>query len=271
MPELPEVETVRRGIEPHLCGRTVKNVILRCRQLRQPVTPGLAKALPGCRIREVRRRAKYLLLDMKEGTLLVHLGMSGSLRILSAATPPGPHDHLDLLLSGGRLLRFSDPRRFGTVLWLRSNPLRHPLLRDLGPEPFSSAFSGDYLYRRARGRRGAVKNFLMDGRVVAGVGNIYASEALFHAGIRPSRPSGRIAAQRYTRLADSVQSVLRAALRKGGTTLRDFVDSSGRPGYFRIDLAVYGRGGQPCKVCDLPLRQVRLGQRGTVFCPHCQT
>jgi len=271
MPELPEVETVRRGIEPHLRGRTVKKVIVRCRKLRRPITPGLPTTLPGCLIRGVRRRAKYLLLDMQGGTLLVHLGMSGSLCLVPARAPPGLHDHLDLVLSGSRLLRFGDPRRFGTVLWLKSEPLRHPLLRDLGPEPLSPAFSGDYLYRCARGRSGAVKNFLMNSRVVAGIGNIYASEALFHAGIRPSRPAGCISAVRYARLADAVRFVLRAALRKGGTTLRDFVDSSGRPGYFRMNLAVYGRGGEPCTACGRALKQVRLGQRGTVFCPHCQT
>ena len=271
MPELPEVETVRRGIEPHLRGRRIEKVTLRCRQLRQPVTRGLARTLQGCRVRQVRRRAKYLLLDLEKGTLLLHLGMSGSLRILPAGAPPGPHDHLDLTLHGGCLLRLTDPRRFGSVLWLRGDPFRHPLLCGLGPEPLSSDFSGAYLYRRARARRCAVKNFLMDGRVVAGIGNIYASEALFRAGIRPSRPAGRIAAVRYVRLAEAVQRVLRAALRKGGTTLRDFVGSSGRPGYFRIALEVYGRGGAPCTVCGSVLQQIKLGQRGTVFCPHCQT
>jgi len=271
MPELPEVETTRRGIAPLVSGQKVRAVIVRQPRLRQRVpVKRLQAELPGWRIERVERRAKYLLLGTGNGTLLIHLGMSGSLRVLPENEPPGPHDHVDVRFGAGRCLRLRDPRRFGLVLWTRRDPLRHPLLRDLGPEPFDSAFDGAYLHRHASGRRIAVKSYLMDGRIVVGVGNIYASEALFRAGIDPRRAAGRIAAARYERLAGAVREVLAEAIEAGVTTLRDFSGSDGRPGYFQMRLAVYGRADEPCPVCATLLRTVRLGQRSTFFCSRCQ-
>lgn len=269
MPELPEVETTRRGIAPHLGGRRITAVVVREPRLRWPVPPDLPQRLAGQRVLAVERRAKYLLLRFPQGTLILHLGMSGSLRVLPAASPPGPHDHLDLVF-GGQCLRLRDPRRFGAVLWTDADPQVHPRLRDLGPEPLSDAFDGAHLWRAARQRRVAVKQLLMDGKVVVGVGNIYANEALFRAGIRPTRPSNRISAARYERLAEAVKAVLAEAIAQGGTTLRDFLREDGSPGYFRIQLQVYDRGGQPCPSCGAALHACRLGQRSTVYCAHCQ-
>lgn len=271
MPELPEVETTRRGIAPHLEGRRVEAFVVRDPRLRWPVEPVVAEQLVGCRIEQVQRRAKYLLLHTTAGTLIVHLGMSGSLRILPAATPPGKHDHVDVVLEDGRALRLRDPRRFGAVFWTRQQADQHPRLRDLGPEPLDpAAFHGDYLYRASRGRRQAIKAFLMDSRIVVGVGNIYANEALFAAGIRPTTAAGRVSRPRYERLAQAVRAVLLKAIEAGGTTLRDFLDSEGRPGYFRHQLLVYGRGGEACTQCGRPLTEVRIGQRASVYCTHCQ-
>ena len=271
MPELPEVETTRRGIRPHLLGRRVRDVVVRQRQLRWPVPPELDAELPGRVIRDVRRRAKYLLLEMAPaGTVLLHLGMSGSLRVIPAPTPVARHDHLDLVLDDGCALRFTDPRRFGTCLWLTDGPCRHPLLRDLGPEPLGPDLTADHLYARARRRRSAVKAFLMDSRIVCGVGNIYANEALFRAGIHPLRAAGNISHRRYAALVEAVRAVLEAALGAGGTTLRDFRDAGGRPGYFSARLAVYGRNGEPCLRCGGTVRLVRAGQRSTYYCPRCQ-
>ncbi len=270
MPELPEVETTRRGIEPHVKGRRVTGVVVRQRRLRWPVPRALERALPGQVIRAVERRAKYLLLVTDAGTAIVHLGMSGSLRLVPADSAPGPHDHVDLVLDDGNCLRLTDPRRFGALLWTRTDPTRHRLLRDLGPEPFDAAFDGAWLYRRSRGRRVAVKSFLMDSHTVAGVGNIYANEALFLAGIHPARPAGRISRQRYERLAKSVRDILQQAIARGGTTLRDFVGGDGRPGYFQQTLRVYGRAGEPCMQCGAPIRATRIGQRSTFYCPRCQ-
>ena len=271
MPELPEVETTRRGIRAHLLGRRVRGVVVRQRQLRWPVPPELDAELPGRVIHDVRRRAKYLLLDTAPpGTVLLHLGMSGNLRVIPAPTPAARHDHLDLVLDDGRALRFTDPRRFGTCLWLANGPCRHPLLRGLGPEPLGPDLTADYLYTRARRRRSAVKTFLMDSRIVCGVGNIYASEALFRAGIRPLRAAGNISRQRYAALVDAVRAVLREAITAGGTTLRDFRDASGRPGYFTGHLAVYGRAGEPCLRCGTTLKLTSTGQRSTYYCPRCQ-
>ena len=271
MPELPEVETTRRGIRPHLLGRRVRDVVVRQRQLRWPVPPELEAELPGRAIRAVERRAKYLLLEMAPaGTVLLHLGMSGSLRVIPAPTPVARHDHLDLVLDDGCALRFTDPRRFGTCLWLTDGPRRHPLLRDLGPEPLGPDLTADHLYARARRRRSAVKGFLMDSRVVCGVGNIYANEALFRAGIHPLRAAGNISHRRYAVLVEAVRAVLEAALGAGGTTLRDFRDAGGRPGYFSARLAVYGRNGEPCLRCGGTVRLVRAGQRSTYYCPRCQ-
>jgi len=270
MPELPEVETPRRGIAPHLEGRRLEGAVVRERRLRYPVPRDLSARVRGRRVAVVRRRGKYLLIDLEdEGGLLIHLGMSGSLRIVPCGQPPGKHDHVDLRIEGGRCLRLTDPRRFGLVLWARE-PDHHPLLRDLGPEPLSAEFDGDYLWRRSRGRRVAVKNFIMDGHVVDGVGNIYANEALFRAGIHPARAAGRISRQRCERLAQAIREVLAEAIEAGGTTLRDFTGSDGRPGYFSRTLAVYDREGAPCPRCGHPIRSIRLGQRSTFYCPRCQ-
>ncbi|MDX1609459.1 MAG: bifunctional DNA-formamidopyrimidine glycosylase/DNA-(apurinic or apyrimidinic site) lyase [Halofilum sp. (in: g-proteobacteria)] len=271
MPELPEVETTRRGIEPHLRGHRVIGTVVREPRLRWPVPVAALEQLSGQGIEAVDRRAKYLLLRTTAGTLLLHLGMSGSLRVVPATTPPLVHDHFDLLLDDGTCLRLRDPRRFGSVHWLGGDPLAHPLLASLGPEPLGSGFDGDHLYRLSRGRRRAVKDFIMDSRVVVGVGNIYAAEALFAAGIHPRRPARRIGRARYQRLAAAIRDILQAAIDKGGTTLRDFTDAAGEPGYFRISLAVYDRAGQPCRRCGRPLRSERIGQRATVYCPRCQT
>lgn len=270
MPELPEVETTRRGITPHIVGRHVTGVIARVPALRWPLPPDLAARLVGLRLRGVERRAKYLLLDFGSGTLLLHLGMSGSLRIVDPATPPAAHDHLDITFADATVLRLRDPRRFGACLWLQEPVSTHSLLAHLGPEPLGDDFDGDYLYRLSRKRTAPVKSFLMDGRVVVGVGNIYATEALFRAGIRPRRAAGRISSARYRELAGAVRSVLSAAVDHGGTTLRDFVDGSGRPGYFRNELQAYGRGGESCVRCGGVLASDRIGQRATVWCPRCQ-
>ncbi len=269
MPELPEVETTRRGVEPFCRGEVVRRVVVRERRLRWPVPEHLPRRLAGQTITAVERRAKYLLFRTGAGTLLVHLGMSGSLRVADADQAPARHDHIDLELGSGRLLRFNDPRRFGCFLWLEPGEL-HPLLSQLGPEPLSAAFDGVLLHRLSRGRHGPVKNFIMDGKVVVGVGNIYANEALFLAGIRPDRAAGRISLTRYQRLAETIKQVLTSAITSGGTTLRDFVGGDGRPGYFAQQLRVYGRGSAPCKHCGAPLREIRLGQRTTVFCVTCQ-
>lgn len=270
MPELPEVETTRRGIEPHVLNRKVTAVIVREPRLRWPVPPELESVLPGRCVHSVSRRGKYLLLEAGDETLLVHLGMSGSLRVVSAELPAGKHDHVDIVLDDGSALRYTDPRRFGCMLWLSGDPLTHPLLSSLGPEPLSDNFTADYLIAQASGRKAAVKTFIMDSQVVVGVGNIYANEALFRAGIDPRRAAGRISAQRYRLLVEAIREILASAIQMGGTTLRDFVGGTGKPGYFKQSLAVYGRGGEPCVKCTGALREIRLGQRSTVFCSVCQ-
>lgn len=269
MPELPEVETTRRGLAPHCLGLGIANVTLRERRLRWPVRADLPELLAGQRIEDLQRRAKYLLLTVPRGTLLIHLGMSGSLRVLRQQEPPSTHDHIDLMLENGIVLRYNDPRRFGSFQWFdRGSPLAP--LAQLGPEPLDDAFDGAYLYRLSRGRRCAVKPFLMDGAVVVGVGNIYATESLFLAGIRPDRSASRVSLARYTRLAEHVKQVLTSAITQGGTTLRDFVGGDGKPGYFAQQLYAYGRQGMPCKRCQTPLRERRLGQRSSVYCIACQ-
>jgi formamidopyrimidine-DNA glycosylase len=270
MPELPEVETTRRGIEKYLRGRRVTAVRVRERRLRRPLSQSFERQLTGQAIQAVTRRGKYLLLVTSAGTVLIHLGMSGSLRIVAPDQPAQKHDHVDIDCTGGIRLRFRDPRRFGLMLWVTGDPERHELLRGIGPEPLGEAFSGAHLLRAARGRRTAVKLFIMDARIVAGVGNIYANEALFRAGIHPQRAAGRVAAARYERLAEAIRAVLAEAIEQGGTTLRDFYHGTGEPGYFRIRLAVYGREGEPCVVCGGPIRCIRLGQRSTYFCGRCQ-
>lgn len=270
MPELPEVETTRRGIEAHVLDRAIAEVKIRNYQLRWPINRSLPRILSGNSITSVARRGKYLLLNASNGCLIIHLGMSGSLRIVPAELEPGAHDHVDIVFADGRALRLRDPRRFGALLWCPDDPLQHPLLAGLGPEPWSDTFNGEYLCRRAKGRRLAVKPFLMDAATVVGVGNIYANEALFWAGIHPARAAGRIALVRYGELVCTVRRVLEAAIKEGGTTLRDFADSSGQPGYFRHELAVYDRAGQGCVSCDSQIRVTRLGQRSTYYCPRCQ-
>ena len=269
MPELPEVETTRRGIRPALVGQTVDAFRLREPRLRWPVDRGLGAAVVGQRVLEVERRAKYLLIRLERGTLIAHLGMSGSLRVLPAAAPPRLHDHYDLVFGSGQCLRFNDPRRFGSLHWC-SDPAAHALLAALGPEPLEPGFDADYLARRARGRRAAVKVFLMDQRIVVGVGNIYASEALFRAGVRPRRAAGRLRRAEWQRVVEAVRTVLEEAIRDGGTTLRDYVSADGTPGYFRQQLYVYERTGEPCRRCATPIRHLVQGQRSTWFCPTCQ-
>jgi formamidopyrimidine-DNA glycosylase len=274
MPELPEVETTRRGLAPHLEGRRISAVTLRRPDLRWPIPPEIGALLPGQRIDAIRRRAKYLLLDTAAGSALLHLGMSGSLRVLPRATPPTAHDHVDLLLEAGRLdagrvLRFNDPRRFGCLLWQPPGET-HELLRGLGPEPLGDLFDGDYLFQRSRGRSAPVKSFLMDQRIVVGVGNIYAAEALFAAGISPLRGAGRVSRERCGLLAEAVKTILARAIARGGTTLRDFIGPDGAPGYFEQELSAYGRGGAPCPRCGRALKQAQIGQRATVWCSTCQ-
>jgi formamidopyrimidine-DNA glycosylase len=270
MPELPEVETTRRGIEPHLRGNTITRLVVRQPRLRWPIPAELGVALTGSAIERVERRAKYLLVPFAHGTLIMHLGMSGSLRLVPIGQAAEKHDHVDIELSSGQLLRYTDPRRFGAILWQASGAPAHPLLENLGPEPLTDAFDGDYLFERSRRRNVPVKSFLMDGHVVVGVGNIYANEALFSAGIRPDRSAGKISRERYVRLVEEVKQVLARSIKQGGTTLRNFVGGDGKPGYFRQQLLVYGRGGEACRQCESILVEVRLGQRSTVYCRRCQ-
>jgi formamidopyrimidine-DNA glycosylase len=270
MPELPEVETTRRGIAPALEGRRIAAVVVREPRLRWPVPKTLAPAAAGQAIRGVRRRAKYLLIDLEGGSLILHLGMSGSLRVLPPATPLVTHDHVDILLDSGLALRFNDPRRFGSLLWADGDPLTHPLLRRLAPEPLAASFNGEYLERVTRKRRVAIKQLLMNSQIVVGVGNIYASEALFRARINPRRVAGRLNRAQLARLARAIKAVLNLAIKVGGTTLRDYVGADGNPGYFRQKLYVYERTGKPCRVCRTPIRQFTQGQRSTYYCPHCQ-
>ncbi len=271
MPELPEVETSCRGIAPHLEQQTIADLIVRQPRLRWPIAEDLAPRLIGQRIEEVKRRAKYLLLQTSLGTLILHLGMSGSLRILPKDTVWLKHDHVDLVLTSGLCLRLNDPRRFGAFLWTEQSVSTHPLLAHLGPEPLAADFCGDYLYRKARGKNTAIKLFIMNSKVVVGVGNIYANEALFLAGISPMAPAKELTPQQCTTLATTIKRVLQQAIDVGGTTLRNFVASDGKPGYFKQQLLVYGRAGQACKTCGCMLQELRLGQRTTVYCPTCQS
>lgn len=270
MPELPEVETTRRGLAPWLEGQRIEGLVVRQRQLRWPIPRELPRRLAGQTVTALDRRGKYLLMRTGAGTALMHLGMSGSMRILPAGTVPGRHDHFDLVLDSGRCVRFTDPRRFGALLWTARDPLRHPLLATLGPEPLGPGFDGAYLWQRARRRRVAIKPLLMNAAVVVGIGNIYASEALFRAGIDPRRAAGRLSRTAMTRLTAAVREVLSEAVALGGTTLRDFHDGHGEPGYFSRQLRVYDRTGEPCRHCGTPVRHLVQGQRSTWFCPSCQ-
>ncbi len=270
MPELPEVETTRRGIAPHIEGQTIKQVIVRQPKLRWPVPDSLNQALTGLCIQSVSRRGKYLLFHTVAGTVLLHLGMSGNLRVLTSAKAVGKHDHLDFVFNDGTVLRYNDTRRFGSVLWTTEPIAQHPLLKNLGPEPLSDAFDGEHLFAAAKNRKIAVKLFMMDSHTVVGVGNIYANEALFMAGIQPTRQVGTISLPQYQTLAACIRTVLQQAIKQGGTTLRDFVNEAGNPGYFQQQLKVYGRAGLPCFSCNQPLTEIRLGNRSTVFCGVCQ-
>jgi len=270
MPELPEVETTRRGIAPHLTGATITSVIIRERRLRWPIPARIEECLTGRIVNSVDRRAKYLLLRTDTGTVIIHLGMSGTLRLVEPGTAPHKHDHVDIEMDSGRVLRFNDPRRFGCLLWADDNPFNHPLLVHLGPEPLGTEFTGAYLYAVSRGRRIAIKSHLMNSGIVVGVGNIYASESLFRAGIHPKRAAGRISLERMTRLTHEVQLILQESIRQGGTTLRDFYNGEGKPGYFKNELSVYDREGETCIRCRQPIRRIVLGQRSTFYCPVCQ-
>ncbi len=269
MPELPEVETTRRGIEPYVKGQRVTDVRIRQPKLRWPVPESISR-LQSQTVHELTRRGKYILLHTDAGVALIHLGMSGSLRIVEPDMEPRKHDHFDLLLDSGKAVRYHDPRRFGALLWTEEDPQQHTLLRDLGPEPLEDGFDGDYLYQQSRHRTVSVKEFIMNSRIVVGVGNIYANEALFLAGIDPRRAAGRVSRERYLALAQAIRQILAYAIECGGTTLRDFVREDGSPGYFKLELKVYDRADQPCTRCLTLIRHVSQGQRSTWFCPVCQ-
>ncbi len=269
MPELPEVETTLRGIAPVLKGQRIEAMVIRNAALRWPIPAEVQQAV-GQHVHTLQRRGKYILIELQVGGLLCHLGMSGSLRICGPDTPLKKHDHFDIVLASEQCIRYHDPRRFGALLWWDAPALNHPLLKHLGPEPLQSDFNGKYLWQRARGLRVAVKNFIMNGQVVVGVGNIYASEALFMAGIHPSRAAGRISKARYETLAQAIQDVLARAIRQGGTTLRDFQNSAGEPGYFAQDLLAYEREGKNCFQCNTPIKRKVIGQRSSYYCPRCQ-
>ncbi|WP_255988868.1 bifunctional DNA-formamidopyrimidine glycosylase/DNA-(apurinic or apyrimidinic site) lyase [Chitinolyticbacter albus] len=270
MPELPEVETTRRGIAPHVDAATVTELIVREPRLRWPIPGDLPQRVQGQPLLALERRAKYLLFRFPAGTLIVHLGMSGTLRALTEAFPPEKHDHVDIVFDNGRRLRFRDPRRFGAILWQDGDPLTHPLLATLGPEPLSAHFDTDHLATLLARRQSAVKQVIMDNHVVVGVGNIYASESLFRARVDPRRPASSLKRDEVDRLTTSVKETLADAIAQGGSTLRDFVDSDGRAGYFLLQCYAYGRDGEPCRVCGNTIQQIRQGQRATFFCPSCQ-
>jgi len=270
MPELPEVETSRRGIEPHIVDTEITRVVIRNRSLRWPVSKSIDRNLPGQVISSVTRRAKYLLLNTANGSAILHLGMSGSVFVIDQGVPAGVHDHVDIDFESGKSLRFRDPRRFGSLHW-SSHPLQHKLLKSLGPEPLGDEFDTEYLFTASRGRRVSVKQFIMNAQVVVGVGNIYASEALYLAGINPRRAAGRIAKQRYESLVLAIKGVLAKAIKAGGTTLRDFYGGDGEAGYFQQQLEVYGREGEACRRCNSPITAIVQGQRSTFYCKQCQT
>jgi formamidopyrimidine-DNA glycosylase len=270
MPELPEVETTRRGIEPHLVGKRITQVIIRESRLRWPIAPDFAASLLGQSVVALRRRAKYLLMELGHGTVILHLGMSGALGVVAANTPAGKHDHVDIEVDDEKALRLTDPRRFGSLHFVADNPQRHPLLSELGPEPLSEEFSGAYLHAAMRGRRASIKETLMNARIVVGVGNIYASEGLYRAGIDPRTRAGRISLRRCKALAEAVKQTLADALLAGGSSLRDWHHADGSLGYFQQQYFVYGRAGERCRHCHQTVRTMRQGQRATYFCPCCQ-
>ena len=270
MPELPEVETTRRGLEPHLKGQRIEKVVIRDRRLRWPIPAKLKQHATGSIIRNVERRGKYLLMSCADGWIIVHLGMSGRLRVLPKSAPPAKHDHYDLVLSSGMLVRFTDPRRFGALLWTSEQPSQHPLLRNLAPEPLDPSFDARWLHERTRRRNIAIKLALMTNDIVTGVGNIYANEALFRAGINPRTKAGRLSMQRCDKLVRAIKDTLHDAITAGGSSLRDFLGTDGAPGYFQQQYKVYGRQGEACSVCGKPIHSCRLGQRSTFYCTRCQ-
>jgi formamidopyrimidine-DNA glycosylase len=270
MPELPEVETTRRGIEALIINKVVDSVKIHNAALRWPVSQELKTRLPGQKVGAVGRRSKYLLFTFEAGSMILHLGMTGHLRIDSSLAERRKHDHVEIVFTDGTAMRYNDSRRFGSILWTEEDPLQHMRLAELGPEPFSCAFDAAYLYKRSRTRKIAIKPFLMDAHVVVGVGNIYASEALFRARISPLKPAGKVSKASCERLVEAVTIILKEAIAAGGTTIRDFANSEGKPGYFKQELRVYGRAGQKCTSCDTLIRQIRLGQRSTFYCPGCQ-
>ena len=270
MPELPEVETSCRGIRPHIEDQLLEQVTVRNGRLRWPVPEAELLALQGKRLEAVTRRGKYIKLIFNSGYVLLHLGMSGNVRIVKASEPVLKHDHIDFAFTNGNILRLNDPRRFGCCLYQEGLDQEHGLLGVLGPEPLSEAFDAELLWQRSRGKKQAVKTFIMDSHVVVGVGNIYAAEALFRAGINPKRAAGNISKKRYIVLTDAIKTVLAAAIEQGGTTLKDFVGSDGKPGYFKQELQVYGRVGEPCNICGKNIKNVNLGQRSTFYCGSCQ-
>ncbi|MDC8831836.1 bifunctional DNA-formamidopyrimidine glycosylase/DNA-(apurinic or apyrimidinic site) lyase [Alteromonas gilva] len=270
MPELPEVEVSRLGIAPYLEGAQITGIIVRDRRLRWPVEEALSDAV-GQTVMAVNRRAKYLIIELQSGgRIILHLGMSGKLRVLDAAVPPIKHDHIDIVLASGKCLRFNDPRRFGACLWQAPGHEIPTQLSHLGPEPLTDDFTADRLALLSRGKQVAVKNFIMDNAVVVGVGNIYANEALFMAGIDPRRKAGKVSATRYQQLTGAIKEVLAKAIQQGGTTLKDFTQTDGNPGYFKQSLSVYGRAGEPCIACETPIESLTIGQRNTFYCPQCQ-
>ncbi len=270
MPELPEVETTRLGIQPYIENQTITQIVIRQHQLRWYIPRNLSQQLQGKVVQKVTRRGKYLLFEIEQGALILHLGMSGSLRILKQKIPPKKHDHVDIEFAHHAVLRFTDPRRFGAVLWADGEFLQHPLLAQLGIEPLTPDFSAKYLWHVAQGRRKSIKSFIMDSHIVVGVGNIYAAEALFLAGIHPIRPACLVSEIEMAKLVDAIKNILHQAIQQGGTTLKDFVNSEGKPGYFSHQLQVYGRNGFPCVTCNKILLSMRIGQRSTVYCSYCQ-
>ncbi len=270
MPELPEVETIRRYLWAELLGDTCTNVVIRRPDLRWPIDVSAVRRCIGRTVRDIRRRGKYLMVAYDRGHLIVHLGMSGRLGVVRRQDPPGPHDHVEWWFRSGKVLRLRDPRRFGSVFWTENDPCTHPRLAELGPEPFDRRLTGRRLYARSRGRKTSVKAFLMDARVIAGLGNIYTTEALFRAGIRPDRPVGDISQREWSRILRAIRSVLRAAIRAGGTSLRDYTRADGTPGMFQMRLSVYRRAGLPCIRCGTPVQMTRIAGRSTYFCPRCQ-
>lgn len=270
MPELPEVETTRRGIAPHIENNIIIDVIVHNRNMRWPIPNGLKSKLKNQKIISVTRRAKYLLIKTETGTLILHLGMSGSLRILATKAPVEKHDHFELQFKNGICLRLRDPRRFGAVLWTKDNPLKHKLLINLGPEPLDKTFNAELLFEKSRKRKTTIKQFIMDAKVVVGVGNIYASESLFLSGINPKKQAGKITKKNSSDLTTSIKKILKIAIKQGGTTLKDFKSSDGKPGYFQQKLNVYNKTNEPCKKCKKPIKQITLGQRSTFYCDFCQ-